>query len=92
MQKKPFEASISEEEVTASNSTSLDEEAEEEKRVLALRDAFEGKNAAPSYVQDDRSVAKAWGLVQNVEDYPKDRRRRSIIKRRVVDRLLRSLG
>jgi len=85
LQKKPFEASISEEEVTASNSTSLDEEAEEEKRVLALRDAFEGKNAAPSYVQDDRSVAKAWGLVQNVEDYPKDRRRRSIIKRRVVD-------
>lgn len=83
---KPVEASISEEEITAASSTSADDAVEkEEKRVLALRDAFEGRNALPSYIQDDRSVAKAWGLVEHVEDYPKDRRRRSIIKKQVVE-------
>lgn len=64
--------------------------------VIALRNAYEPLSAAskpkqksqagkPSATHDDAKLAVDWGLIPSTSEYPKDRRRRSIVKRQIVE-------
>jgi hypothetical protein len=64
--------------------------------VIALRNAYEPLSAASkpkrksqagktSATHDDAKLAVDWGLISSTSEYPKDRRRRSIVKRQIVE-------